>query len=66
MAESNQTISEYPHKWDDEVGSNFNDLGQPQTVNFYYEGNLVFHHNREYNEYGVLVRNQVIKDFLNP
>ena len=62
MAESNKTISEFPAHWDDEVGSNFNTLGQPQTVNFYYEGVLKFHHNRTYNEYGQLTRNQVVKD----
>jgi len=65
MAESNKTISEFPHQWDDEVGTNLNENAQPQTVNFYHEGVLVFHHNREYNEFGVLTRNQVVKDFLN-
>jgi hypothetical protein len=63
MAESNQSISEFPHRWDDEQGTNFNSLGQPQTVNFYYEGNLVFHHNRAYNDFGMMTRNQVVKDF---
>ncbi len=64
MAESNQSISEYPTQWDDEVGENFNDLGQPQTVKFYYEGVLKFHHNRTYNAFGVLTRNQVVKDTI--
>lgn len=63
--ESNKTMSEFPHKWDDEQGANFNSLGQPQTVNFYEGGILVFHHIREYNEFGQLTRNQVVKDFLN-
>ncbi|MFK5893727.1 MAG: hypothetical protein QM504_10955 [Pseudomonadota bacterium] len=57
-------MSEFPHKWDDEQGANFNSFGQPQTVNFYYKGAIVFHHNREYNQFGVLTRNLVIKDFL--
>jgi len=63
--ESNKTISEFPHQWDDEQGTLPNSFGQPQTVNFYYEGVIVFHHNRTYNELGVLTRNQVVKDFLN-
>ncbi|NQU52244.1 MAG: hypothetical protein HQ522_06860 [Bacteroidetes bacterium] len=63
MAESNQSISEYPCQWDDEVGANFNSLGKPQTINFYYEGVLKFHHNREYNTFGELTRNLVVKDF---
>ena len=62
MAESNKTISEYPHQWDDEVGTNFDSNGKPQTVNFFYEGVLRFHHNRTYNSFGQLTRNQVVKD----
>ncbi len=65
MAESNKTMSEFPHMWDDEQGVNFDANNLPQTVNFYYEGVLVFHHNRTYNEFGVLTRNLVVKDFLN-
>lgn len=63
--ESNKSRSEYPHRWDDERGSDFNAQGLPQRVDFYLEGRLVFHHLREYNESGVLTRNQIINDFLN-
>ncbi len=60
--ESNKSISEYPSRWDDEQGTDFNEFGQPQTVNFFLEGVKKFHHVRTYNSHGVLTRNVVVKD----
>ena len=59
---SNETLSLFPTQFDTATGANFNDFGQPQTVNFYWEGVLKFHWNLEYNEFGIETRRQVITD----
>jgi len=62
MAENNYNLSEYPSVFDEEIASDYNEMLLPQRVNFYYQGTLVFHHILTYNEFGILIRNQIIKD----
>jgi hypothetical protein len=59
---NNESFSLFPSQFDEAVGDNFNALGQPQTLNFYWESVLKFHWNLEYNAFGVETQRQVIID----
>jgi len=58
----NKSLSLFPSQFNDSQGANFNAFGQPQTVNFYWDGVLKFHWNIEYNAYGIETRRQVVTD----